>query len=241
MNASLVLEDGAAFRGRILGAARAAAGEVVFNTGMVGYTEALTDPSYRGQILALTYPLVGNYGVPPDFESERIQASALVVTELAEEFSHWRAANATIQVAEVPPGPPVLQTVVAEVYGPALEGRVEIARRIRGIFEKTGGVVDIDWYVEEPQGKYELAVDRQKAALHGIGEDRVAQLIRMATAGSTVGLLHDAKEKEDVAIRILPERAARSGTKHGPSVFLGSSAPASLNDRLRLPGNGTPP
>jgi carbamoyl-phosphate synthase small subunit len=91
--ARLVLEDGAAFAGRLHGAARPAAGEVVFNTGMVGYTEALTDPSYRGQILALTYPLIGNYGVPPAFESSRIQAAALVVTELAEEYSHAEAAK----------------------------------------------------------------------------------------------------------------------------------------------------
>jgi carbamoyl-phosphate synthase small subunit len=66
-------------------------GEVVFNTGMVGYTEALTDPSYRGQILVMTYPLVGNYGVPPSFESGRIQVAALVVSELAEEYSHATA------------------------------------------------------------------------------------------------------------------------------------------------------
>ncbi len=91
MNASLVLEDGAAFRGRVLGAARAAAGEVVFNTGMVGYTESLSDPSYRGQILAMTFPLVGNYGVPPAFESPRIQAAALVVSELSREYSHAQA------------------------------------------------------------------------------------------------------------------------------------------------------
>jgi carbamoyl-phosphate synthase small subunit len=88
---ALILEDGAVFRGRSLGAPRPVAGEVVFNTGMVGYTEALTDPSYRGQIMVLTYPLVGNYGVPPAFESGKIQASALVVTELALEYSHASA------------------------------------------------------------------------------------------------------------------------------------------------------
>lgn len=91
MKAGLVLEDGATFAGRLHGAPRPVAGEVVFNTGMVGYPEALTDPSYRGQILTLTYPLVGNYGVPPAFESSRIQASALVVSELAEEYSHAEA------------------------------------------------------------------------------------------------------------------------------------------------------
>jgi carbamoyl-phosphate synthase small subunit len=88
---TLVLEDRTSFRGRLHGYARSVAGEVVFNTGMVGYTEALTDPSYSGQILALTYPLVGNYGVPPSFESRRIQAAALVVSELAADYSHASA------------------------------------------------------------------------------------------------------------------------------------------------------
>jgi len=91
MNAQLVLEDGTAIAGRLHGAPVSVAGEVVFNTGMVGYTEALTDPSYRGQILVLTYPLVGNYGVPRHFESPRIQASALVVSEMALDYSHASA------------------------------------------------------------------------------------------------------------------------------------------------------
>jgi carbamoyl-phosphate synthase small subunit len=89
--AKLVLEDGTAFAGRPYGAPRSVSGEVVFNTGMVGYTEALTDPSYSGQIMVLTYPLVGNYGVPPAFESGRIQAAGLVVSELALEYSHATA------------------------------------------------------------------------------------------------------------------------------------------------------
>ena len=87
----LILEDGSVFRGRSLGYPKSVAGEAVFNTGMVGYTEALTDPSYRGQIMTLTYPLVGNYGVPEAFESPRIQAAALVVSELAIEYSHASA------------------------------------------------------------------------------------------------------------------------------------------------------
>jgi carbamoyl-phosphate synthase small subunit len=91
MNAQLILEDGTVFRGRSLGSPKSVAGEVVFNTGMVGYTEALTDPSYRGQIMTLTFPLVGNYGVPREFESPRIQATALVVSELAEQYSHAAA------------------------------------------------------------------------------------------------------------------------------------------------------
>jgi carbamoyl-phosphate synthase small subunit len=96
--AALVLEDGTFFLGKGFGAARKLTGEVVFSTSMVGYPEALTDPSYKGQILALTYPLVGNYGVPPYdlnlgvplyFESDRIQTSGLIIHELCTEPYHW--------------------------------------------------------------------------------------------------------------------------------------------------------
>jgi carbamoyl-phosphate synthase small subunit len=96
----LVLEDGSSFEGFSFGAARATDGEVVFNTGMTGYPETLTDPSYRGQILVMTYPLVGNYGVPGDeregglsknFESDRMQVRGLVVTEHSKAYSHWTA------------------------------------------------------------------------------------------------------------------------------------------------------
>ncbi len=98
----LVLEDGSVFAGWASGFPKSVAGEVVFNTGMVGYPEALTDPSYRGQILVLTYPLVGNYGVPNDgdtagdglagpFESDRIQITGLIVSELSSHYSHWKS------------------------------------------------------------------------------------------------------------------------------------------------------
>jgi carbamoyl-phosphate synthase small subunit len=96
----LVLADGTQFSGESFGAPGAVSGEVVFNTGMVGYPESLTDPSYRGQILVMTYPLAGNYGVPGDlradgmrvyFESPRIQVSGLVVAEHSAEYSHWNA------------------------------------------------------------------------------------------------------------------------------------------------------
>lgn len=96
---SLVLEDGATFYGFSFGAETPVSGEVVFNTGMVGYPEALTDPSYCGQILIMTYPLIGNYGVPDysggeilnNFESDKIQVKALVVSECSKEHSHWSA------------------------------------------------------------------------------------------------------------------------------------------------------
>ncbi len=98
--AKLVLKDGSVFEGFSFGSETGMAGEVVFNTGMVGYPETMTDPSYRGQILVLTYPLVGNYGVPADanpeelfknFESDKIQIQGLIVSEQCEGFSHWSA------------------------------------------------------------------------------------------------------------------------------------------------------
>ncbi|WP_437680357.1 glutamine-hydrolyzing carbamoyl-phosphate synthase small subunit [Sorangium sp. So ce131] len=96
----LVLEDGTTMTGRCFGAPRAVSGEVVFNTGMTGYVETLTDPSYRGQILTLTYPLVGNYGVPAPrpagsidapYEADRIQVQGLVVQSYVERYSHHAA------------------------------------------------------------------------------------------------------------------------------------------------------
>jgi carbamoyl-phosphate synthase small subunit len=96
----LVLEDGTLFSGYAFGSERSVSGEVVFTTGMVGYPESLTDPSYLGQILVMTYPLVGNYGVPGNerednllkhFESERIQVSGLILSTYADEYSHWNA------------------------------------------------------------------------------------------------------------------------------------------------------
>ena len=100
-NWTLFLQDGAQFKGRLFGYAASASGEIVFNTGMVGYTEALTDPSYKGQILVLTFPLVGNYGVSSTrsvqsdsgnlgmFESARVQVAGLVVSEICVDHSHW--------------------------------------------------------------------------------------------------------------------------------------------------------
>lgn len=97
----LILEDNSEFPGTLFGAPLPASGEVVFNTGMVGYPETLTDPSYAGQILTLTYPLIGNYGVPAlrhdehglpvGFESERIQIAGLVISTLAHDVDHWSA------------------------------------------------------------------------------------------------------------------------------------------------------
>lgn len=100
-NVTLLLDDGSVFKGKSFGAEHPVAGEVVFNTAMTGYPESLTDPSYAGQIMVLTYPLVGNYGVPPFtcdenklphyMESDKIHVEALVVSDYSEAHSHWNA------------------------------------------------------------------------------------------------------------------------------------------------------
>ena len=100
-NVTLVLSDGTKFHGKSFGYDAPVAGEVVFNTAMMGYPESLTDPSYAGQLMTLTYPLVGNYGVPPFtfgddklplfMESDKIYASAIIVADYSEEYSHWNA------------------------------------------------------------------------------------------------------------------------------------------------------
>lgn len=99
-NIHLLLEDGTKIEGKSFGAENSIAGEVVFNTAMTGYPESLTDPSYKGQILVLTYPIVGNYGVPINkeennltrfFESSSLHISGLIISDYSEEYSHWNA------------------------------------------------------------------------------------------------------------------------------------------------------
>jgi carbamoyl-phosphate synthase small subunit len=102
ISARLILEDNSVFHGYSFGAPSSAAGEVVFNTAMTGYPESLTDPSYKGQILVATYPLIGNYGVPQtnmqnglpkNLESDRVQITGLVISDYSFQYSHWNAAK----------------------------------------------------------------------------------------------------------------------------------------------------
>ncbi len=114
--------------------------------------------------------------------------------------------GARAAVAEVPPGPPVLQTLVAEVYGPNVESRLALAREVIDIFHHTDGVVDTDWYIEADQAKVRFLLDKEKAALHGISDEAIAQTLRMAVGGAAVDLLHLPREKEDVQIVVrLPQ------------------------------------
>jgi multidrug efflux pump subunit AcrB len=121
--------------------------------------------------------------------------------------------KARVKVAEVPPGPPVLQTLVAEIYGPNYAGQIEIARQIRDIFQKTEGVVDVDWTVETDQPQYRFVVDKEKAALNGVTAEQVATTLQLSLAGMPAGLLHQPQEREDVSLNLRLPREQRSSVE----------------------------
>jgi multidrug efflux pump subunit AcrB len=140
-----------------------------------------------------------------DRQSHEIaKAMRLALAPIAE------ANGANIKVTEAPPGPPVLQTLVAEVYGPSDEGRLRLAGDIKKLFETLDGVVDTDWYVEQQQAKTRFLVDEEKAALQGIAPSEIARLISIASAGEPAGLLHVDSSKEDIPIEVRLPLASRS-------------------------------
>ena len=118
--------------------------------------------------------------------------------------------GARVAVAEVPPGPPVLQTLVAEIYAPTEQARLALAAKVREIFKNTPGVVDVDWYVEADQPKTIFVIDKEKAALHGISAETISQTLRVAVGGESIDLLHQPREKEDVNIMLELPRALRT-------------------------------
>jgi multidrug efflux pump subunit AcrB len=118
--------------------------------------------------------------------------------------------GARVAVAEVPPGPPVLQTLVAEIYGPTEENRLALAQKVIEIFKTTKGVVDTDWYIEADQPKARLVIDKEKAALHGISAETISQTLRVAVGGEKIDLLHVPRDKEDIDILVQLPRANRT-------------------------------
>ena len=145
--------------------------------------------------------------------------------------------NAKVKVVEIPPGPPVLSTLVAEVYGPDFQRQIEIASDIRGIFEKTKGVVDVDWYVEADQKKIAFDVDRTKAALNGITSEAVATTIQTILNGTVAGLAHMDKEREPVELFLQAPIGNRAGIERLKEVTLagasGNQVPLSELVRVR--------
>jgi len=118
--------------------------------------------------------------------------------------------GARVAVAEVPPGPPVLQSIVAEAYGPDAASRRHLAETLRKLFTTTPGVVDVDWYVESPHPKEVIVVDKEKAALHGIDAETVTRTLRIALGNESAGQLHLPNEREAVEVVLDVPRAQRS-------------------------------
>jgi multidrug efflux pump subunit AcrB len=146
--------------------------------------------------------------LPKHERSEASHPFAKEVRRLLAPIAERTGAN--VKVTEVPPGPPVLSTMVAEVYGPSFDQRLRLAREVKGIFESTPGVVDVDWFVEALGPKVDLEVDRDKAARLGISPEAIVRTVRVALNGADVGLLHDGKAREPVPLVLRLERSQRS-------------------------------
>ncbi len=125
------------------------------------------------------------------------------IAEIAKKY------GAAVAVAEVPPGPPVLQTLVAEIYGPGENERVKLAAAVKDIFESTEGVVDVDWYQETERSRLVLTVDKEKAALNHISEAEITRVVQIAMRGMPIDLFHQPRDKEDVTIVLELPRSMR--------------------------------
>lgn len=144
-------------------------------------------------------------------KNERKAQSHDIVKRTREGFAKIAAEyGAKIKVAEVPPGPPVLETLVAEVYGPDQDTRVRVADLIKNVFKSTEGVADVDWYVDDDQITQRFAVDQEKANLSGVTVAGVNESLTTALSGMNLGLLHDEGAREDVPVTARLNRTARS-------------------------------
>jgi multidrug efflux pump subunit AcrB len=177
--------------------------------------------------------------LPKEERSEQSHGIAKRVRELLAPIA--AKAGARIQVAEVPPGPPVLQTLVAEVYGPDPQRRLDLARKVREIFTSTPGVVDVDWYVEAPQSKITLEIDDQKAAAAGVPPSAVASIARMAGAGEVAGIVHDENARGDVPIVLQLSRADRGSLDAIRAVRVLGTRPVALGELAVVRRSVEPP
>jgi len=134
--------------------------------------------------------------------------------------------GASVKIAEVPPGPPVLSTLVCEVYGPDHEGRIDIARQVKEVFETTPGVVDIDWYVEDEMREMRFLVDKERAAVRGVSVQQAAQTLAVALNGYDAGVLHVEAATEPVPINLRLPLADRSSVQALGDLYIYSQAGA---------------
>jgi len=144
-----------------------------------------------------------------------------------------RRYQGNVKIVEIPPGPPVLSTLVAEIYGPSHEEQIALAKQVKTIFEQTPGVVDVDWMVEDDQNVYNLVVNKERAAFRGVSAEQIAQTLRMSIAGMDVGLLHTDKELDPVTIQVRLPKSDRTSLANLSGIFVQSQGMGMLTTRLR--------
>ncbi len=172
----LVLQDGSIFYGKSFGAKKSIAGEVVFTTGMTGYPESMTDPSYKGQIMCLTYSMIGNYGVPSDemkdgmhtfFESDKIQVQGLIIDDYSDEYHHWNAVTSLSGWME--------KHDVPGIYG--IDTRA-LTKKLREKGTMLGKIIyedDVEYYDPDKDQLVEQ-VSVKEPVMYGGGEKKIALL-----------------------------------------------------------------
>ena len=141
--------------------------------------------------------------------------------------------NANAKIVEIPPGPPVMSTLVAEIYGPSQEQQIALAKQVKKVFEETPGVVDVDWMVESDQKVFNLVVNKERAAFRGVTAEQIAQTLRMSLAGMDVGVLHTDKELEPVTIQVRLPQSDRTSLQDLSGIFVQSQGMGTLTTRLR--------
>jgi len=144
-----------------------------------------------------------------------------------------RRYNGNAKIVEIPPGPPVLSTLVAEIYGPSQSEQIALAKQVKQVFQETPGVVDIDWIVEDDQKVYNLVVNKERAALRGVSAEQIAQTLRISISGLDVGLLHTDKEIDPVTIQIRLPKSDRSSLQSLSGLFVQSQGMGNLATRMR--------
>ncbi|WXG46031.1 MAG: glutamine-hydrolyzing carbamoyl-phosphate synthase small subunit [Candidatus Atabeyarchaeum deiterrae] len=239
-NAALVLEDGTVFQGFAFGASRKVGGEVVFNTAMYGYNEALTDPSYWGQILVYTYPLVGNYGVPqlkevdswnlPKwFESDSIKVRALVVHEVCKSPSHWSSSTSLDGWlrSEGIPG----------IYGidtRALTKRLRVHGVMLGMVEvfEEDEEADISRLlkdvcsIDDPNKRDLVAqVSVKEPVIYGESDEKDKPTVVLIDCGAKKSILRELLERNLKVVRVPPSTGEDEILEYGPQGFVVSNGP----------------
>lgn len=240
-DAKLILEDGTTFNGFSFGHQSSTAGEVVFNTAMTGYPESLTDPSYKGQILTLTYPLVGNYGVPgstvedmmlKNFESDRVHISALIISDYSFKYNHW---NAKLSLGDW-----LQENKVPGIYGIDTRALTKLIRE-KGCLLGKVIIGDSDCQFFDPNKSNlvaEVSIDEKK--VYGHGKHRIL----MVDCGVKNNIIRYFLKKDSTVIRVPWDHDFLDEDYDGLFISNGPGNPemcsSTINNLKRAMKNGKP-